>query len=181
MKNIAVFCASSSGRDDIYESEARKLGEIMADEGLGLVYGGASRGLMNIVADAVLQNGGKVIGIIPRMLADLEITKNECTEIICTGTMFERKVKMLEIADAVIILPGGFGTMDEMFEVLTLAQLRQFDAPIMLLNTNGYYDLLIEFLDNMVKEGFLKKENKDILKISSSLEDLIEKIIKTDI
>ncbi|MDR1130424.1 MAG: TIGR00730 family Rossman fold protein [Prevotellaceae bacterium] len=178
MKNVAVFCASSSGQNEIYASEARKLGEILANEGLQLVYGGASRGLMNIVADAVLQNGGKVTGIIPRMLDDLEITKNECTEIIYTSTMYERKVRMFEIADAVIILPGGFGTLDEMFEVLTLSQLGLLKVPVGLLNTNGYYDLLAGFMDNMVKEGFLIRKNKDILIISSSLEDLIEKIIK---
>ncbi|MDR1339261.1 MAG: TIGR00730 family Rossman fold protein [Prevotellaceae bacterium] len=181
MKNIAVFCASSPGQNGIYASEAKKLGEILADKGLGLVYGGASRGLMNVVADAVLQNGGKVTGIIPRMLDDLEITKNECTEIIYTSTMYERKVRMFEIADAVIILPGGFGTLDEMFEALTLSQLGLFEAPLGLLNTNGYYDLLAGFMDNMVREGFLKRENKDMLAICSSPEDLIEKIIKINI
>jgi uncharacterized protein (TIGR00730 family) len=158
-------------------NEAKKLGEKLADEGLGLVYGGASLGLMNAVADAVLRRGGKVTGVIPRLLADLEITKNECTEIIYTSTMFERKVKMLEIADAVVVLPGGFGTLDEMFEALTLSQLKLFDAPIGLLNVNGYYDLLVGLLDNMVEKGFLKKESKDRLTVSSSVNDLIEKIV----
>jgi uncharacterized protein (TIGR00730 family) len=178
MKNIAVFCASSTGLEDIYINEARKLGEKLADEGFVLVYGGASLGLMNVVADAVLQRGGTVIGVITRLLADSEITKNECTEIIFTSTMHERKVKMLEIADAVIVLPGGFGTLDEMFEALTLSQLNLFDAPIGLLNTDGYYDLLIGLLDNMVEKGFLQKRNRDKLTVSSSVEDLIEKIVK---
>jgi uncharacterized protein (TIGR00730 family) len=182
MKNVAVFCASSSGVDDIYADEAKKLGEILAGAGIGLVYGGASRGLMDVVAGAVLRNGGTVTGIIPRILADLEITKHECTKIIYTSTMFERKARMFEIADAVVILPGGFGTLDEMFEVLTLSQLGLFNAPVGLLNTNGYYDLISGFLDKMVKDGFLKKENKEILQICSSPDDLIEKIIKkTDI
>ncbi|MDR1170468.1 MAG: TIGR00730 family Rossman fold protein [Prevotellaceae bacterium] len=178
MKNIAVFCASSSGQNEIYASEAKKLGEILAGKGLRLVYGGASRGLMNTVAEAVLQNGGQVTGIIPRMLADLEITKTECTEIIYTSTMQERKVKMIEIADAVIVLPGGFGTLDEMFEVLTLSRLGLFTAPTMLLNTNGYYNLLSGFIDHMASEGFLEKSSSNMLTICSSLEDLIEKIIK---
>jgi uncharacterized protein (TIGR00730 family) len=177
MKNIAVFCASSAGLEDIYANEARKLGEILVNKGFGLVYGGASRGLMDVVANAVLRNGGKVIGIIPRMLADLEIAKNECTEIIYTSTMHERKVKMLEIADAVVILPGGFGTLDEMFEALTLSQLNLFNAPIGLLNTDGYYDLLTGLLNNMVEKGFLEKKNRDKLIVSSSVNDLIEKII----
>jgi uncharacterized protein (TIGR00730 family) len=178
MKNIAVFCASSSGLKNIYRSEAKKLGEMLANEGLGLVYGGASRGLMNVVADAVLQKGGNVIGVITRHLADKEITKNECTEIIYTSTMHERKIKMLEIADAVAVLPGGFGTLDEMFEALTLAQLKLFNAPIGLLNTEGYYDLLIGLLDSMVEKGFLKKRNRNKLIISFTADDLIEKIVK---
>jgi uncharacterized protein (TIGR00730 family) len=178
MKNVAVFCASSRGSDEIYINEAKKLGEVLVNEGFGLVYGGASRGLMNVIADAVLQKGGKVTGVITRLLADKEITKNECTEIIYTSTMHERKVRMLEIADAVIVLPGGFGTLDEMFEALTLMQLKLFDAPIGLLNTNGYYDLLVGLLDNMVEKGFLEKENRNKLIISFSVEDLIEKIVK---
>ncbi|MDR0726352.1 MAG: TIGR00730 family Rossman fold protein [Prevotellaceae bacterium] len=178
MKNVAVFCASSTGLEDIYINEARKLGEKLADEGLVLVYGGAARGLMNVVADAVLQKGGKVTGVITRMLADKEITKNECTEIIYTSTMHERKARMLEIADAIAVLPGGFGTLDEMFEALTLSQLEIFDVPIGLLNTNGYYDSLIALLDNMVEKGFLQKQNRNKLIISSSVEDLIKKIVK---
>lgn len=176
-KNIAVFCASSAGLDEIYAKEAEKLGELLANEGFGLVYGGASVGLMNVVAGAVLRNGGKVTGVIPALLVELEIVKNECTEIIYTSTMYERKVRMFEISDAVIVLPGGFGTLDEMFEALTLSQLKLFDAPIGLLNTNGFYDSLIDLLDNMVEKGFLKKENKDKLIISSSVNDLFEKII----
>jgi uncharacterized protein (TIGR00730 family) len=178
MKNVAVFCASSKGSDEVYINEARKLGEALVNEGLGLVYGGAARGLMNVVADAVLQKGGKVTGVITRLLADKEITKDECTEIICTSTMHERKVKMLELADAVVVLPGGFGTLDEMFEALTLSQLKILNVPIGLLNTNGYYDLLIGLLDNMVESGFLKKRNRNKLIINSSVDELIEKIIK---
>jgi uncharacterized protein (TIGR00730 family) len=178
MKNVAVFCASSIGLEDVYINEARKLGEKLADEGLVLVYGGAARGLMNVVADAVLQKGGKVTGVITRLLADKEITKNECTEIIYTSTMHERKVKMLELADAVVVLPGGFGTLDEMFEALTLSQLKILNTPIGLLNTNGYYDLLVGLLDNMVEKGFLKRRNRNKLIISSSVNDLIEKIVK---
>jgi uncharacterized protein (TIGR00730 family) len=177
MKNIAVFCASSAGFDEIYANEAEKLGELLANEGFGLVYGGASVGLMNVVAEAVLRNGGKVTGVIPGLLADLEITKTECTEIIYTSTMCERKVKMFEISDAVIVLPGGFGTLDELFEALTLSQLKLLRAPIGLLNTNGFYDSLIDLLDKMMKNGFLIKENKDKLITSSSVNDLFEKII----
>jgi uncharacterized protein (TIGR00730 family) len=179
MKNVAVFCASSVGLEEVYRNEAKKLGEKLANEGLVLVYGGASRGLMNIVADAVLQKGGKVTGVITQLLADKEITKNECTEVIYTSTMQERKTKMLELADAVVVLPGGFGTLDEMFEALTLSQLKLFDAPVALLNTNGYYDLLVGLLDNMVEKGFLEKGNRNKLIISSSVDDLIEKIVKT--
>jgi uncharacterized protein (TIGR00730 family) len=179
MKNVAVFCASSTGLDNIYVDEAKKLGEMLVSEGFGLVYGGASRGLMNVVADAVLRKGGKVTGIIPYLLADMDIAKNECTEIIFTSTMHERKVKMFEIADAVVILPGGFGTLDEMFEALTLSQLNLFSAPIGLLNIDGYYDLLIELLDNMVAKGFLEIQNKNRLIVSSSVNELIEKIIST--
>jgi uncharacterized protein (TIGR00730 family) len=178
MKKIAVFCASSTGLDEIYRNEAKKLGEKLVDEGLGLVYGGASRGLMNVVAEAVLQKGGNVIGVITRLLADKEITKTECSEIIYTSTMHERKVRMLEIADAVVALPGGFGTLDEMFEALTLSQLDILNVPIGLLNTKGYYDLLIELLDRMVNSGFLQKTNRNKLIVSSSVDDLIKKIVK---
>ncbi|MDR1897514.1 MAG: TIGR00730 family Rossman fold protein [Prevotellaceae bacterium] len=178
MKNVAIFCASSTGNDEIYVREAKKLGEVLALKGINLIYGGASIGLMNVIASAALDCGGTVTGIIPRFLDKMEITKLNCTEIIYTDTMSERKTKMFEISDGIIALPGGFGTLDELFEALTLSQLQFYNAPVGMLNIDGFYDCLLKLLDNMTEKGFIWEKNRNKLIVSSSIEDLLEKMTK---
>lgn len=178
MENIAVFCGSSKGTDEIFEQEARKLGETLARNNMNVIYGGASIGLMNAVATAALENGGEVIGIIPNFLDNLEITKKECSQIIYTETMHERKIKMFEICDGIIVLPGGFGTLDELFEALTLSQLKIMNIPIGILNTADFYTPLINMLDVMEEKGFLRKKSRQKLIIGNTIDDLLEKMTK---
>ena len=176
IKNIAVFCASASPENRIYKDEAAKLGTVLAQKGIGIVYGGASIGLMNALADAALTNGGRVTGVITEFLAGKEIAKSACTELIVTTSMSERKLKILELADAVITLPGALGTMDELFETLTLRHLNLYQFPVGLLNTNGYYNLLLDFMDNMVEQKFLRRKSLQKLTIASSVEELLNKM-----
>ena len=156
MKAITVFCGSNSGFKEVYQQQAFLLGKKLAGENIGVVYGGARIGLMGAVADGALQNGGKVYGVIPEFLRSKEIAHEGLTELILVTSMHERKVKINELSDGVIALPGGFGTMEELFEMLTWAQLGLHKKPIALLNTNGFYDCLIKAAETMVIEGFLK-------------------------
>ena len=176
IKNIAVFCASASPENRIYKDEAAKLGTVLAQKGIGIVYVGASIGLMNALADAALSNSGKVTGVITEFLAGKEIAKNACTELIVTASMSERKLKILELADAVITLPGALGTMDELFEAMTLMHLNLYPFPVGLLNTNGYYDLLLDFMNSMVEQKFLQRNVLQKLTVASSVEELLNKM-----
>jgi uncharacterized protein (TIGR00730 family) len=176
MKNIAIYCGSSSGFSDTYLTFAYDLGKYLALNNHSLVYGGAQVGLMGAVANGFLENGGKAIGIIPSFLQTKEIAHENLTELIVVETMHERKTKMCDLADAVIAIPGGFGTMDEVFEMLTWAQLGLHKKPIGLLNHNGFYDALIIQTQKMVDEGFLSQLNKDMLLVSESIEELMEKM-----
>ncbi len=163
MERIAVFCGSSIGHNPIYADEAKKLGIYMAKNNIGLVYGGGKIGMMGVIADAVMENKGEVIGIIPYLLRHEEVAHTSITEMIVTKKMSKRKVKMSRLVDGYIAMAGGFGTLDEIFEVLTLGQLGIEGKPIGILNTNGYFNSTLIQLDVMVSEGFLKQENKNMV------------------
>lgn len=173
MKNIAVFCGSSIGFNEIYKNEAVKLGVHFAKNNIGLVYGGGKIGMMGAIADAIIENKGQVIGVIPGLLRHEEVAHTNITEMIVTKTMSKRKVKISKLVDGYIALPGGFGTLDEIFEALTLNQLGIEQKPVGVLNTNGFFNHLISQLDFMVTEGYLKKSNKEMLLISESVDDLL--------
>ena len=174
MKKIAIFCGASIGFDSIYAQEARKLGSFLAQKGIDIVFGGGKFGMMGSIADAVLQEGGKVTGVIPDFLKLEEIEHTGITEMITSKNMSDRKMIISKMVDGYIGLPGGFGTLDEVMEALTLGQLHIEQKPIALLNTKGFFDPLIAQFDLMVKEGFLKQENRDMVLIHSDIEKLIE-------
>ncbi|MBE8715142.1 LOG family protein [Sphingobacterium hungaricum] len=176
MKRITVFCGSSFGTDKVYEEQAYELGKLLAKKNIGLVYGGAIIGLMGTVANGALQYGGEVIGVLPHFLKGKEIAHDQLTELILVDTMHERKTKMDALSDGVIALPGGFGTLEELFEMLTWAQLGLHQKPIGLLNTNGFYNDLLLLIQNMVDKGFLKQVNQEMLLVSDSIENLLDKM-----
>jgi uncharacterized protein (TIGR00730 family) len=176
MKRITVFCGSSFGIKKDYENQAFQLGQIIATKNIELVYGGAKVGLMGAVADGVLNKNGKVIGVLPNFLSNKEIAHDNLTELIIVETMHERKTKMNELCDGVIALPGGFGTLEEFFEMLTWGQLGLHKKPIGILNIDGFFDLLLGFIDNMVKKGFLKEINQQMIIVSNDSNDLIAKM-----
>ncbi len=176
MKRVCIFCGSSAGASAQYTELARHCGKVLAARGLTLVYGGGNVGLMGILADAALEAGGEVIGVIPRRLVDRELAHGRLTSLIRVGSMHERKQKMADLADASIALPGGIGTMDELFEIYTWLQLRFHNKPVGVLNAHGFYDLLLQFLDHMVQERFLKPANRDILLVESDFEKLLDRM-----
>lgn len=173
MNSIVVFCGSSSGHNPQYEAIGRVLGETLAAKAITLVYGGAQVGLMGVVADACLAHGGKVIGVIPDFLGRKEIVHASLSELIRTETMHERKAQMSALSEGCIALPGGYGTLEELFELLTDAQLAQYRHPIGLLNVDGYYDKLLSFLDDCVSSGLLRLENRQMLLVSSDVDELL--------
>jgi hypothetical protein len=173
MKSVTVFCGSSSGSEEFYPSHARALGKTLAQRNIQIIYGGAKVGLMGAVADAALSEGGKVIGVIPYFLKSKEIAHDGLTQLIMVESMHERKTKMHELSDGIIALPGGFGTLEELFEMLTWAQLGLHKKPIGLLNTNGFYDPLTMLLQTMVTKGFLKEVNYNMLLVGSDPDDLL--------
>lgn len=160
--NICVFCGSSSGARDAYQQAAVALGQALVQRQLGLVYGGASVGLMGTVADAVLEAGGDVIGVIPQSIADVEIAHRQLTELHVVESMHARKALMADRAAGFVALPGGIGTLEEIFEVWTWSQLGIHSKPLGFLNIAGYYDALAQFLDQQVTEGFVKAGHRDI-------------------
>ena len=176
MKRITVFCGSSSGTEEIYTSQATLLGETFAKRNIELIYGGAHVGLMGAVADSVLNNGGKAIGVLPDFLRSKEIAHKQLTELILVDTMHERKTKMNDLCDGVIALPGGFGTLEELFEMLTWGQLGLHKKPIGILNVDGFYDSLIVFTQTMVDKGLLKAVNRQMLLVSDNIEELLDKM-----
>ncbi len=176
MKKIAVFCGSSIGFNDIYKNEAMKVGLYFAKNNISLVYGGGKIGMMGTIADVIIENKGEVVGVIPKFLRHEEVAHTNISEMIVTKKMSKRKVKISKLVDGYIALAGGFGTLDEIFEVLTLGQLGIENKPIGVLNTNNFYDFTLKQLAVMVKEGFLKQENYDMLLVSTTIEDLIKKM-----
>ena len=176
MESICVFCGSSIGYHPAYKKAAVDLGKRIGEEKLRLVYGGGSVGLMGILANAVMEHGGDVIGIIPQFLYNLEVGLDAVTELIIVESMHERKQKMAELSHGFIAMPGGIGTMEELFEIFTWSQLALIKKPVAILNVNHFYDDVINHLQHMVKEGFLKKENLDSLIVSYNTHELIAKI-----
>lgn len=176
MKRITVFCGSSSGSDGKYVRQASLLGQILAKQNIELVYGGAKVGLMGAVADGVLSGGGRVTGIMPVFLKSVEIAHERLTELIWVESMHDRKTMMNDLCDGVIALPGGFGTLEEFFEMLTWAQLGLHRKPIAILNIDGFYDPLRELIQTMVDKGFLKEANQKIVLVSDNIDDLLSQM-----
>ena len=173
-QKICVYCGSSRGNSEIYRNAAVNLGETFAKQHIGLVYGGGRVGLMGIIAETIMQHGGEVTGIIPHFLNDTEgIAFDSITEVHVTDSMHTRKAMMYDLADAFIALPGGYGTLDEVFETVTWAQLGLHQKPIGILNINGYYNHLVEHLAMMTREGFLSAKNRSMLLIADNLDDLL--------
>lgn len=176
MNSITVFCGSSFGYNEIYKTQATLLGEALAKKKIRLIYGGANVGLMGAVADGALNAGGEVVGVLPKFLQEKEIAHQHLTELILVDSMHERKIKMNDLCEGVIALPGGYGTLEELFEMLTWGQLGLHKKPIAIFNINGYYDSLNMLTQTMVDNGFLKQVNKDMLLISDNIEDLLNKM-----
>ena len=174
MNYICVYCGSNMGRSDVYASAARSLAKSLVERKLGLIYGGARVGLMGVLADEVLDAGGKAIGVIPESLILHEIAHDNLTALHVTKTMHERKKLMAQLADGFIALPGGMGTLDEIFEVLTWGQLSFHSKPIGLLNTAGYFDHLNAFLDHTVDEQFVRAPHRSMLFVEESPDTLLD-------
>ena len=173
---VCVFCGSSMGNDERYHDAAAQLGEVLAQHDCTLYYGGASVGLMKIIADKMIERGKDVVGIIPKLITEMEIAHEGVTEMIEVDSMSERKLMLIEDAEAFIAMPGGFGTLDELFEVVVLNQLRVTDKPVALYNTLNYYDKLIDFIDHAVSQGFIRKEHRDNIIVSDNPEVLFKEL-----
>jgi uncharacterized protein (TIGR00730 family) len=171
-KSVAVFCASANGARPQYAAAAEELGRTLAKRGIGLIYGGGKTGLMGAVADGALAAGGYVVGVIPHVLVDLEVAHEGVSELYVTSTMHTRKALMAERADAFLILPGGYGTFEEMFEVLAWQTLKIHSKPVVLLNVDGFYDTMLTFLDVCDREGMLRG-NRGILLVATSIDEAL--------
>lgn len=174
VRRVAVYCGSADGNLPEFRAEAVALGSAIAQAGFGLVYGGANVGLMGAVADAALAGGAEVIGILPRILEGREIAHTGLTRLESVASMHRRKARMVALADAFLILPGGYGTLDEMLEIVTWSQLRLHTKPCILINTLGYWNPLLAFLDTIVEAGFLKAENRALLQVSANSQDAVD-------
>ncbi|MGB2248044.1 MAG: TIGR00730 family Rossman fold protein [Alcanivorax sediminis] len=177
MKKICVYCGSSSGKGDAYLVAADKLADALVSRGLELVYGGASIGIMGALASAVMERGGSVIGIMPQALMRREIGNDHLTELQVVDSMHERKAAMADQSDGFIALPGGMGTFEELFEILTWAQLGFHNKPVGLLNIDGYYDHLIQFLDHAVEQGLLRQQHRDLLRVQQDPGTLLDNFL----
>jgi hypothetical protein len=175
-RRITVFCGSATGHDERHATEARALGRAMADHGIGLVYGGGSIGLMGAIADTVLERGGEVIGVIPRTLWEREVGHRGLTDLRIVETMHERKAMMAELGDAFVALPGGLGTLEELFEAWTWSQLGLHRKPCAILDATGYYDDLVSFLDKSVAAGFVDATNRAMLIVERDPSSLFDRI-----
>lgn len=175
MKSIAVYCASSLGAPD-YTRMADEVGKRLAERGIRVVYGGGTGGLMGRVADAALENGGEVVGVIPGFLGNLERMHRGLTEIFVVDTMHQRKARMVELSDGIIVMPGGYGTLDELFEILAWSQLGIFRGPVGILNVNGFYDHLLAHLDRAEDEKFLRPENRALVRVDRTVDGLLSQM-----
>jgi uncharacterized protein (TIGR00730 family) len=175
--SLAVFCGSKNGSDGMYATHAQQLGKLMAENNITMIYGGGSTGIMGIVADAVMQGNGRVTGIIPLILVEWEHQHRDITELIIADDMHVRKKKMYELCDAAIILPGGFGTLDELFEMLTWNQLSIHDKKIFILNSGGFFDYLLAHIDRLEKHGFLYETATERITVLNQPGELLNYII----
>lgn len=173
IRSVCVFCGSRVGRDPKYRATARTLGHLLAKNGLRLVYGGGSIGLMTVVADAVLAEGGEVLGVIPDFLDRIEVGHRSLTDLKVVGSMHERKAAMFEQSDAFVVLPGGLGTLDETLEIITWRQLGLHDKPILLVNQDGYWDPLLALLDHTVTEGFASESTRRLFSVVDDVGDVL--------
>lgn len=178
MRRICVFCGSSCGTKDVFRRVAREVGSAAASRGLGVVYGGGVVGLMGLVADAALAAGAEVIGVIPRSMASKEIAHQSLTQLHVVEGMHPRKAMMARLSDAFLALPGGFGTYEELFEVITWRQLGFQDKPIGVLNVDGYFDPLRELIDNAVRHGFISERNRSLATFGAEPENLLEELCR---
>jgi uncharacterized protein (TIGR00730 family) len=176
MNSVCVFCGSSMGFHPIYKKSAYNLGKHIGEEKLTLIYGGGSVGLMGVLADAVMEHGGKVIGIIPRFLYEKEVGHDGVTELIIVESMHDRKQKMAELAQGFIAMPGGIGTMEELFEIFTWSQLALIKKPVAIYNVNNFFDDIVHFLNKMVHEGFIKEVTVKMLVNSNNIHELLAKM-----
>lgn len=174
---LTVFCGSSLGQSPRYAEAAREFGRAMLKRGVGLVYGGASVGLMGVIADTVLEGGGEVVGVIPRVLIAREIAHRDLTELRTVDTMHERKALMGELGDGFVALPGGAGTLDELFEAWTWAQLGLHDKPCGLLDVDGYYGPLLAAIEHSAREGFIKPQHVHMLAVASEPDRLLDLLL----
>ncbi|MET0637117.1 MAG: TIGR00730 family Rossman fold protein [Chitinophagaceae bacterium] len=177
VRTVAVFCGSKNGKDPLYATHTASLGVMLAEHGIGIVYGGGNVGIMGIIADSVMQAGGKVTGVIPEVLVAWERQHTSITELFVVNNMHDRKKMMYELSDAAIILPGGFGTLDELFEMITWNQLSIHDKHIYILNTNGFYDQLIAHIGKMQQEGFLYEAATERLSVKPDPAGIIELLL----
>ncbi|HEY8094679.1 MAG TPA: TIGR00730 family Rossman fold protein [Methylobacter sp.] len=177
INSICIYCGSSPGRLDAYASAAYSLAESLVSRNIRLVYGGASIGIMGMVADRVLKLGGEAIGVIPKALAHKEVAHQHLTELHVTQSMHERKMLMAELSDGFIALPGGIGTLEELFEIWTWAQLGFHHKPCGLLNVEGYYDALIKFLDHVMAEQFVKAHHHAMLMVETNPDALLDRYV----
>jgi uncharacterized protein (TIGR00730 family) len=176
VRSLCVFCGSSQGKDPVFAEHARQMGQALARQNLTLVFGGGHIGLMGVIADAVLEAGGKAIGVIPRMLVEKELAHTRLTELHVVETMHHRKALMANLSDGFAALPGGVGTADELFEIITWAQLGLHCKPVGLLNTAGYFDPLLSWIERMTEEAFLRPSDRDLLQVSDTCDDLLERL-----
>ena len=176
MKHLCIFCGSSTGSNESYKKQTRKLAKLILDKNYSLIYGGANVGLMKILADTGLEGGGEVIGVMPARLVAKEVAHLNLTRMHIVESMSERKNLMVKLSDGFIALPGGFGTLDELAEMITYNQLRLIDKPVAIYNIDGYFDALLKFFNHSVEEGFLRKEHRDNLIIEKNLDKLIRRM-----
>ena len=177
---VCVFAASSSKVDNDYGKDTARLGSLLAGAGFNVVFGGGGIGLMNSLADAVISNNGRITGVIPAFMKEEGWSHDGISETIVTSDMSERKQKMFSLSDAIVALPGGMGTLEELTEAITLKQLSLFEGPIIIMNTRGYYNSFLDFIDNMVENNFLRQEHKGLWEIVNTPEEVIEILNRKD-
>ena len=174
IRSVAVYCGASIGHNPTFKQSAQSLGKILAEQGIQLVYGAGNVGMMKVIADAVLEHGGQVIGVIPKGLADLELQHPHITKCYVTDSMQERKFLMRSLADACIALPGGWGTLEELTEFATLSQLNYHNKAVGILNINGYFDLLLQFIEHALQEGFVHKSHQNLVQVHTDPVQLLQ-------
>jgi uncharacterized protein (TIGR00730 family) len=173
IRSLCVYCGSSGRGRPSHHEAATRLGAILSEAGVRLVYGGGRIGMMGLVADAVLEGGGEVVGIIPRFLDQVEVGHSGVSRMIVTENMHERKEKMAELSDAFLILPGGLGTLDETFEILTWKQLQLHDKPVVIADIDGYWQPLVQLIDSLIDENYAKSENRELFRVVAGVEEVL--------